>query len=66
MRTKYTLWNFSDIALEFNTDEEILQYLNDNNIEYEIVSYSSGKYISIKNSRYFVIPGLLYFLQEEK
>ena len=62
---KYILWLFSDIMLEFDTDAELLSYLNNNNIKYEIVECSKGNYVSIAESRYFVTPGLLYFLQGE-
>ena len=64
--SKYILWNFNEIALEFNTDDELLSYLNDNNLKYEVCNSSYGDYVSIAESRYFVTPGLLYFLQGEK
>lgn len=64
-KNKYCLWYNDEKLLEFNTDNEILQYLNDNKQEYRILSYSKGKYIAIANSRYYVTPGLLYFLQEK-
>ena len=62
---KYILWILSDIVLEFNTDAELLSYLKDNNIQYTICNCSKGNYVSIAESRYFVTPGLLYFLQGE-
>ena len=45
--SKYTLWKFSDIALDFNTDNEIMQYLNDNDIKYEIVIKVKNFFIKI-------------------
>ena len=65
-KNKFTLWCNDERLLDFNTDAEILNYLNDNKQEYSIVSCSRGKYIAIANPRYFVIPDLLYFLQEEQ
>ena len=64
-KNKYSLWYNDECLLDFNTDDEILQYLNDNKQEYSIVSCSRGYYISIANPRYFVIPDLLYFLQKK-
>ena len=64
-KNKYCLWHNDEKILEFNTDKEILQYLNDNKQEYSIVSCSRGKYIAIANPRYYVTPDLLYILQEK-
>ena len=64
-KNKFTLWCNDERLLDFNTDAEILNYLNDNKQEYSIVSYSRGKYIAIANPRYYVTPDLLYFLQEK-
>lgn len=64
-KNKFTLWCNDERLLDFNTDAEILNYLNDNKQEYSIVSCSRGYYISIANPRYFVTPDLLYFLQEK-
>lgn len=64
-KNKFTLWCNDERLLDFNTDAEILNYLNDNKQEYEIADCSRGKYIAIVNPRYYVTPDLLYFLQEE-
>ena len=64
-KNKYSLWYNDECLLDFNTDDEILQYLNNNGIEYSIAYCSKGHYISIVNPRYFVTPDLLYFLQEK-
>jgi len=64
-KNKFTLWCNDERLLDFNTDAEILNYLNDNKQEYSIVSCSRGKYIAIANPRCFVTPDLLYFLQEK-
>lgn len=64
-KNKYSLWCNDERLLNFNTDDEILQYLNDNGIEYSIADCSRGYYISIANPRCFVTPDLLYFLQEK-
>lgn len=61
---RYTLWKFSKVALNFNTDNEILTYLIENNIEYKIAHCEQGNYLIISDSQYFITPGLLYFLQE--
>ena len=50
-KNKFSLWCNDEKLLSFNTDAEILQYLNDNKQEYSIVSCSRGKYIAIANPR---------------
>ena len=64
-KNKYNLWHEDELLLSFNTDDEILQYLNEAGIKYHIVDSFRGKYIAITNTRYFVTPDLLYFLQEK-
>ena len=64
-KNKFILWCNIDQLLNFNTDAEILNYLNEHNIEYSIEDSSRGNYIAITDSRYFVTPDLLYFLQEK-
>jgi len=64
-KSKYTLYDLNGKLLDFNTDDEILNYLNEHNIDFEIVDCSFGKYISISRTDYFVMPDLLYFLQGE-
>ena len=64
-KSKYTLYNLDGKLLDFNTDDEIISYLNKNGIDFKIISCSKGKYLSISRTDYFVMPDLLYFLQEE-
>lgn len=66
MKNNYALWHLDGKLFEFNTDEEILQYLHDNDIKYHILAGATGNFISIDEPRYFVMPGLLYYLQEEQ
>ena len=64
-KSKYTLYDLDGKLLDFNTDDEILNYLNEHNIDFEIVDCSKGKYISISRTDLFIMPTLLYFLQGE-
>lgn len=64
-KNKFSLWYNDEKLLDFNTDAEIFNYLNDNKQKYSIVSCSIGKYIAVADPRYYVTPGLLYFLQEK-
>ena len=64
-KSKYTLWHIDGKLFDFNTDDEIINYLNEHNIDYRILAGIKGYYISIVDSRYFVMPDLLYFLQGE-
>lgn len=65
MENKHALWHDERIVLRFNTDNEILHYLNDNGVKYKILSSSRGKYIMFEDLEYFIMPDLLYFLQGE-
>jgi len=64
-KSKYTLYNLNGKLFDFNTDDEIINYLDKNGIDFEIASCSKGKYLSISKTDYFVMPDLLYFLQGE-
>ena len=64
-KSKYTLYNLDGKLLDFNTDDEIFDYLDKNGIDFEIVDCSKGKYISISRTDLFIMPTLLYFLQGE-
>ena len=64
MENKYALWHIDGKLFEFNTDDEIINYLNEHDIDFRILAGAKGNFISIINPRYFVMPDLLYYLQE--